>query len=402
MNRNIELLYQLAGKPSRRIIGLMSGTSLDGLDVALCEVSGSGETTKVTLQNFETVIYTDDIKAEIRQVFAKQTIDFQHLALLNEWIGILHAGMILDCLGKWRVPASEVDLIASHGQTVLHAPKVLHALEKFPNATLQIGDGDHIAVGTGIITLSDFRQKHLAAGGEGAPLAVYGDYYIFGRKGENRIMLNLGGIANFTYLPASMNPEEVFVTDTGAGNTLIDAFTRLNYPERACDRDAELARQGSVNQDLLAALKSDRFFRQSFPKTTGPELFSIEYVRHAQESSNTKNISAHDLLATLTRFSAETIAEAILKCAHGTERSIADFHIYMSGGGMHNPLLTGWLKELLGCRFSRTDALGISGDAKEAVLFAILANESVSGGKSDFGSRKGIPSVALGKISFPS
>ncbi len=385
----------------------MSGTSLDGLDVALCELSGAGESTKVKLLNFETLDYTDDIKAEIRKIFAQKTINFQHLALLNEWIGILHAEMILTCLKRWNIAAHEVDLIASHGQTVMHAPASLHGLEKFPNATLQIGDGDHIAVKTGIITISDFRQKHLAAGGEGAPLAVYGDYFIFGKFNENRIMLNMGGIANFTYLPASMNPESVFVTDTGTGNTLLDAFTRLAFPNRAYDKDAEIARQGSVNQALLTALKSDNFFRQPFPKTTGPELFSIDYVRHAQKLSRTENISVNDLLATLTRFSAETIADAILGCIastqiSSTQHSIADFNIYMSGGGMHNPLLVEWLQELLPCRFLKTDALGISGDAKEAVLFAILANETVAGGQSDFGARKGIPSVSMGKISFPS
>ena len=385
----------------------MSGTSLDGLDVALCELSGAGETTKVKLLNFETLDYTDDIKTEIRKVFAQKTINFQHLALLNEWIGILHAEMILTCLKRWNIAAHEVDLIASHGQTVMHAPASLHGLEKFPNATLQIGDGDHIAVKTGIITISDFRQKHIAAGGEGAPLAVYGDYFIFGKFNENRIMLNMGGIANFTYLPASMDPESVFVTDTGTGNTLLDAFTRLAFPNRAYDKDAEIARQGSVNQELLTALKSDNFFRQPFPKTTGPELFSIDYVRHAQKLSRTENISVNDLLATLTRFSAETIADAILGCIastqiSSTQHSIADFNIYMSGGGMHNPLLVAWLQELLPCRFLKTDALGISGDAKEAVLFAILANETVAGGQSDFGARKGIPSVSMGKISFPS
>lgn len=402
MNKNLAALYRLAQKPSRRIIGLMSGTSMDGLDVALCELSGAGETTRVKLLNFKTVDYTDDIKTEIRKIFAKQTIDFQHLALLNEWIGMLHAEMILDCLKVWNIAASDIDLIASHGQTVMHAPKILHGQKKFPNATLQIGDGDHIAVKTGIITISDFRQKHIAAGGEGAPLAVYGDFFIFGKRGENRIMLNMGGIANFTYLPASMNPEEVFVTDTGTGNTLIDAFTRLHFPDLAYDKDAEIAKQGSVNQALLAALKLDRFFHQPFPKTTGPELFSIDYVRRAQTTSDTNNISAHDLLATLTRFSAETIAEAIHKCVSGTQHNINDFYIYTSGGGMHNPLLISWLKELLPCPFLKTDVLGISGDAKEAVLFAILANETVSGGESNFGSRKGIPSVAMGKISFPS
>ena len=402
MNKNLQSLYQIAQKPSRKIIGLMSGTSMDGLDVALCEISGAGESTQVTLLNFDTVDYSEEIKAEIRKVFAKQTIDFQHLALLNEWIGVLHANMILDCLQRWNVAVDEVDLVASHGQTVMHAPKILHNQEKFPNATLQIGDGDHIAVKTGIITLSDFRQKHLAAGGEGAPLAVYGDYFIFGKKGENRIMLNMGGIANFTYLPATMNPEEVFVTDTGTGNTLLDAFTRQYFPEKAYDKNAEIARQGAVNQFLLDELKSDSFFKTAFPKTTGPELFSIDYVKKAQAKSNTEQISVNDLLATLTRFSAETIAEAVNFTVNNTNISIQNFNVYMSGGGMHNPLLVSWLKELLPCNFLKTNDLGISGDAKEAVLFAILANETVSGGESDFGSRRGIPSVSMGKISFPS
>jgi anhydro-N-acetylmuramic acid kinase len=402
MNKNLQNLYQIAQKPSRKIIGLMSGTSMDGLDVALCEISGAGESTEVKLLNFDTVDYSDEIKTEIRKVFAKQIIDFQHLALLNEWIGVLHANMILDCLNRWDISADEVDLVASHGQTVMHAPKILHNQDKFPNATLQIGDGDHIAVKTGIITLSDFRQKHLAAGGEGAPLAVYGDYFIFGKKGENRIMLNMGGIANFTYLPSTMNPEEVFVTDTGTGNTLIDAFTRYYFPEKAYDKDAEIARQGFVNQALLDELKSDDFFKGVFPKTTGPELFSIEYVKKAQAKSNTEHISVNDLLATLTRFSAETIAEAVNFTINNTSFSVKDFDVYMSGGGMHNPLLVSWLKELLPCNFLKTNDLGISGDAKEAVLFAILANETVSGGESDFGSRRGIPSVSMGKISFPS
>jgi anhydro-N-acetylmuramic acid kinase len=401
MNKNIERLYQLSQNPNRKIIGLMSGTSLDGLDVALCEIASSGETTKVKLLNIKTVDYDDDIKFQIRKVFAKKTVDFQHLALLNEWIGSLHAQMILSCLALWKIQPNEVDLIASHGQTVMHAPKALHRQEKFPNATLQIGDGDHIAVATGIITVSDFRQKHVAAGGEGAPLAVYGDYFIFGQLGENRIMLNMGGIANFTYLPATMQAESVFVTDTGTGNTLIDAYTRLNFPDLAFDKDARIASQGSVSPSLLAALKRDPFFSQPLPKTTGPELFSLDYLRAAQEQSQTQLLSVYDVLSTLTRFSAETIAQAILECMTKAGIAISEFKIYMSGGGAHNPLLVGWLKELLPCEFLRTDDLGISGDAKEAVLFAILANETVAGGKSDFGTRRGIPSVSMGKISFP-
>jgi anhydro-N-acetylmuramic acid kinase len=402
MNRNIQALCAVASKPSRRIIGLMSGTSMDGLDVALCQISGAGENTQLRLERFATVDYDDSIKAEIRTVFAKKTVDFQHLALLNGWLAALHAGMVLDCLHHWGVAPAEVDAIASHGQTVMHAPQALHGLAKFGNATLQIGDGDHLAVKTGILTLSDFRQKHIAAGGEGAPLAVYGDYFIFGKKGEHRLLLNMGGIANFTYLPASMRAEEVFVTDTGTGNTLIDACTRAHFPALAFDRDAALAQQGQVSGPLLEALKSHAFFAQPFPKTTGPELFNLDYLWAAQQTSGTQALSAHDVLATLTRFSAETIADAVHKCVARAGLPIADFHVYMSGGGMHNPLLVRWLQALLPCPFARTDTLGISGDAKEAVLFAILANETLAGGRSDFGTRRGIPSVAMGKISFPS
>ena len=301
-----------------------------------------------------------------------------------------------------------VDLIASHGQTVFHAPKILHGLEKFPNATLQIGDGDHIAVKTGIITLSDFRQKHCAAGGEGAPLAVYGDYLIFSKSGEDRILLNMGGIANFTYLAGNLDANEVFATDTGTGNTLIDAYVK-KYFDLPYDEDAKIASKGKVNQSLLNALKSNKFFQKPFPKTTGPELFNLEYLADAQNQSNTKNLSHEDILATLCRFSAETIAEAILQLmANNTNSHLGQSdgsvggNIYGSGGGVHNPLIMRYLQELLpNCDFKKTDDLGISGDAKEAVLFATLANEAVAGGRTDFGSRKGVPSVSMGKISFP-
>ena len=400
MNKNIESLYQLAQKPTRTIVGLMSGTSLDGLDVALCKISGTGTNTVVQLKEFTTIPYSETVKNEIRKVFAKKTIDFQHLTLLNEWIGMLHADIVLDCLQQWNCKASEVDLIASHGQTVMHTPKSLHQQTEFPNATLQIGDGDHIAVRTGIITVSDFRQKHLAAGGEGAPLAVYGDYFLFGNENENRIMLNIGGIGNFTYLPKNQDPELVFVTDTGTGNTLLDAFTKLHYPELSYDKEAQIAQKGQINLRLLEVLKNHPFFKGPYPKTTGPELFNLEYVQKAIVESKTQELSVEDILATLTRFSAETIAEAILFVLKQNEAA-EDSTVYVSGGGLHNPLLMSYLQELLPCTIKSTSELAIAGDAKEAILFAILANETVAGGNTNFGSVKGIPSVNMGKISFP-
>jgi anhydro-N-acetylmuramic acid kinase len=398
MNIQIQHLYELAQRPERRIIGLMSGTSMDGLDVALCRIKGFGAQTDVSLTHFETVPYTDDLKAEIRKVFAKKEIDFQHLCLLNTWIGQLHGQMVTDCLSRWNLTATDVDLVASHGQTVFHAPKSQHRLDNFPNATLQIGDGDHVAVTTGIITLSDFRQKHIAKGGEGAPLAVYGDYFIFSKKDENRLMLNMGGIANFTYLPGNLNAEEVFTTDTGPGNTLIDAFTRKLF-NKPYDADGRFAANGTVNRDLLQMLKKDSFFKAPFPKTTGPEVFNAEYVQRARQLSQTdEHLTPEDLIATLTRFSAETIVEAIQKVIKPGE----PYTVYRSGGGMHNPVLTGAISELLpGFRFANTDELGISGDAKEAILFAVLANEAVAGGFTSFGNRQGVPTVSMGKVSFP-
>lgn len=396
MNTNIAQLYSIAQKKSKLIIGLMSGTSLDGLDIALCRFTGSGLDTKIEVLQFETAVYNDDFKQEVSSIFSKKNIDLEKLCLLNAWIATVHANMINTCLKKWNVPNKTVDIIASHGQTIYHAPQKLHQQRKFSNATLQIGDGDHIAVQTGIITISDFRQKNIAAGGEGAPLAVYGDYLLFSKKNENRIMLNIGGIANYTFLSGSLDTLQIFTTDTGPGNTMMDAYVRKHFSETAYDKDALIAKQGSIQKELLQALKQHSFFEQSFPKTTGPELFNLEYLLQAQTNSNTTNINHFDVMATLNRFTAETIVAAIT-----TTINESDLVIYTSGGGMHNPLLMQHLQELLpNCIFKTTTDLNINPDAKEAILFAILANESISGSTTCF-SNSNIPNVSMGKISFP-
>jgi anhydro-N-acetylmuramic acid kinase len=289
--------------------------------------------------------------------------------------------------------------MASHGQTIYHAPKILHQREKFSNATLQIGDGDHLAMRTGIITLSDFRQKHVAAGGEGAPLAVYGDYLIFSSALENRIMLNIGGIANFTFLPSNFDSTTVFSTDTGTGNTMMDQYIQAHFPGKHYDENAAIASQGTVNQLLLHTLLDNAFFKAGFPKTIGPELFNLEYLKMAMEKCGVAGLSHGDILATLNAFSANTIVDALKRTMGGHE----NFTVYVSGGGMHNPLLMQNIKSLLPTlSFKNTSELSINPDAKEAVLFAVLANETVSGGKTGPSNMKqGIPSVSMGKISFP-
>lgn len=398
MNSNWKKIFQILEKQERLIIGLMSGTSLDGLDIALCAIRGSGAETKVRVLEFATIPYENALKAEVKSIFSRRDADLQMVCLMNEKIGLLHAGMILEALISWGRRPEEVDVIASHGQTIFHAPASLHGLAAYPNATLQIGDGDHIAVKTGIITISDFRQKHIAAGGEGAPLAVYGDYLLFSKKGEDRIMLNIGGIANFTYLPADNDASKVFSTDVGPGNTLMDQFIQKHYEGLYFDENAAIASTGEVNGNLLAALMQATFLKADFPKTTGPELFNLPYLEEAQERSGTKGLRKEDILATLCRFSATVIVAAVEKCFGQAETP----SIFMSGGGMHNPLLVAALRSgLPNAAFYTTDDLDINPDAKEAVLFAVLANETLVGQKTNFGNREGVPSVTMGKICLP-
>jgi len=398
MNQQIKKLYEISQKENRLIVGLMSGTSLDGLDVALCRVFGNGKMTKIDCLQFETVEYDEDFKKKVRRVFAKETVDFPYLCLLNEYIGRFHAELVLNCLQKWEINTEDVDLIASHGQTVMHVPSHQHDIEDMKNGTLQISDGDQIAFNTGIITVSDFRQKHIAAGGEGAPLALYGDAILFGNSGRDRIMLNIGGIANFTFLPASGNKSELFVTDTGPGNTLLDAYCK-KYLSTNFDKDSLLAKKGVLNEELLKLLKSQPFFNLPFPKTTGPEIFNLTFIEKTLKiPSDPQEINHFDVLATLTKFSADTISEGITKMINSSS-----IEIFLSGGGAHNPLLVSMLEANLPyCKFQKSDVLGVGVDAKEAILFALLANELVSGNlEKSLNHNSNFPNITMGKISFP-
>ena len=394
MNQNISHLYKIAQKDERLIIGLMSGTSLDGLDIALCNFTGSGLQTEMKLIQFETVCYDEDFKREIKTIFSKKNIELQKLTLLNAWVGLQHGKMVNNFLQKWNIKSEDVDIIASHGQTIYHAPKTLHGLSTFGNATLQIGDGDHIAVTTGIITLSDFRQKNIAAGGQGAPLAVYGDFLLFSKAGEDRILLNIGGIANFTFLPGYKNSSNILCTDVGPGNTIMDAYIQQQFPGKYFDVNATVALQGKIDELLLSALKEHAFFKSDFPKTTGPEVFNLNYLMDALQKSNTKNLSTYDVMATLNKFSADMIVAAF--AASIKNKNVV---VYSSGGGMRNPLLMQNIKDQLpDISFKTTDDLNINPDAKEAILFALLANEALCGGEINFG--KAAPSVSMGKVSF--
>ena len=397
MNKWVEKLHHLANRKERMIIGLMSGTSLDGLDIALCRLTGAGVHTRLSLVHFATKPYSELFRRRIRMVFAKQMIDQQVLSGLHAWVGQVHGALVNEALEDWRIAPGEVDLVASHGQTVYHAPQHLIGNTDYPNSTLQIGDGDHVAVTTGIMTVSDFRQKHVAAGGEGAPLAAYGDYLLFTSEQETRVLLNIGGIANFTFLPPSGSDQRCFATDVGPGNTLMNQYIQTRMGKEM-DEQGRLAATGVVNIPLLQALLNHDFFDRPFPKTTGPELFNLDYLVDAQRISQTRDLPDADVMATLCAFSAEAIVASVQQLLDG----INDLHVYVSGGGLHNPTLMQRIKEGLADQFVLPfDKLGLQPDAKEAALFALLANETVAGCPTNVRTLVNAPAVCMGKISFP-
>ena len=388
MNANIEALYRISGKSERTILGLMSGTSLDGLDIAVCTFLGSGTHTKLNVTHYTTVPYTEDFKAAIRKIFSIRTVDLEAVTLLNAHIARIHASMVLSALESWKLSASSIDVIASHGQTIYHAPKFLHPTSGYGNATLQIGDGDILSAGTGVITISDFRQKHIAAGGEGAPLALYGDTILFSSETENRILLNMGGIANFTYLPAGQTTD-IISTDVGPANTLIDSYIKANYNGLSYDANGEIASSGTINETFVNAVLAHPFFNAAFPKTIGPELFNQDFIANALKTAGIVSMAHQDMVASLSYITARVIADGIYKVAGDTTKNIV---MYASGGGIHNAYIMQQLQNLCpSASFKNLETLGVHPDAKEAVLFAVLANEALAGS----------PALSMGKISFP-
>lgn len=397
MNVQIEKLYRISNKAHRLIIGLMSGTSLDGLDIALCKITSSGTDTKLELLAFDTFDYEEEFRFNVRKIFAKKEINQQEFSGIHAFVALTHADLINQALEKWKISADDVDLIASHGQTVYHAPQILTKDFTLPNSTLQIGDGDHIASKTGIITISDFRQKHIAAGGEGAPLAAYGDYLLFTDEVENRILLNIGGISNFTFLPNKNSNLQAFATDLGPGNTMMNQFMHQHFGLEM-DKDAEIASKGNINAGLLNALLEEEFLALDFPKTTGPELFNLNYLSNQLHKIGLLDLSSEDIMATLNAFSVQAIIAGILKVTTGLERVA----VYVSGGGLHNPLLMENIKKgLPDYKIHSIQAIEMNPDAKEACLFALLANETIAGSPDNVNNIKDSPAVCMGKISLP-
>ena len=390
MNQSLISLQKISGKPVRTILGLMSGTSADGLDMALVECSGFGLETRINILKYGSVAFPEHISDRLSSLLFDGDATQEHVLMLQSELEDVWVSTINRQLNDWGVSSAEIDMIASHGQTVLHVPSE----ESHRAATWQLVDGDYLAAKTGVLTVSDFRKKHIAAGFDGAPLAPLGERLLVDDEHTPCILLNLGGIANITFLENSGGRVTLpFSTDTGPANTLIDAAVKHFFPAKKYDESGKLAASGTVRVDLLEKLKTHPFFQKKSPKSTGPEEFSFEWVQSLMKKTGGK-CSEEDLVATLTRFSAWSVAREI-------SQQIGDhnMNIYASGGGVHNRTLLEMIRsELPDCKLLTSDALGIPADAKEAILFAVFANELVAGSgwlKPD-GSR-----FTLGKVSFP-
>ena len=377
-------LYELRARPRRRVIGLLSGTSADGTDAALCELEGAGESTRLLSATFVTTPFPRPLR---ERIFRLAQADATELCDLDMLLGAAFADAALEVCQAAGVRIEDVDLIGSHGQTAVHHPRSAGHL----GATLQIGEAAVIAERTGCPVVSDFRVRDVAAGGEGAPLVPLVDYLLFRKPGVRRALQNIGGIANVTLVGERLSDLVAF--DNGPGNMPLDAVARAaSAGAEAFDAGGLRAARGAIDAALLAELHRHPYLSQPLPKSTGRETFGKDFVNPMLARFGGR---LDDLLATLTRFVAEAIARSYREAmpAPPTE-------VYVSGGGALNRTLMGHLAALLAPVPVATSAsLGVDPEAKEAIAFAVLASETV------FGHAGNIPSVTgaagprvLGKI----
>lgn len=343
-------------EPGTLFLGLMSGTSMDGIDAALVTF-GDHECDVLSVCGVD---YPDELRKELlaasRQP-ASCTID--KIGQLDQWVGECFRDAAIELLEQSNYNASSIAAIGSHGQTLRHQPRAARPF------SMQIGDPNIIALGTGIRTVADFRRRDIAAGGEGAPLAPAFHRWLFADASRNRAVLNIGGIANVTMLPSSGSPVTGF--DTGPGNSLMDSWVRSHRGE-AYDTDGAWSRSGQVNEPLLGIMLADPYFELPPPKSTGFEYFNGSWVRAKIGASSQPDVPIADVQSTLCELSARTIATSILRFSPDIDE------VLVCGGGVHNTDLIDRLRSYLsGVAVQGTDVYGLHPDWVEAAAFAWLA-----------------------------
>lgn len=368
------MLSDLIQKEEKLVIGLMSGTSADGVDAVLCRITGHGLATKVQQLAFVSPPYSKEVHDRILQIAEGSFGGAKELCLMNFYLTELFAEACLSLCEKAGVDPSMIDLIGTHGQTVFHIPEAQQYLGRPIRATLQIGDPSLLCEKIGAVTVSDFRVRDMAAGGLGAPLVPYTEYILYGDPKLNVGLQNIGGIGNITILPAGCSLEDLTAFDTGPGNMVMDAITtKITNGRQHFDAGGKIAGSGHMNESLLSYLMKDPYLRQAPPKTTGREYYGEEYVSSIWKQADLLGLAPEDVLSTVTMFTAESIAYAIRHwCPVCPDRLI------VGGGGSLNPTLMDFIRARLPeVAVMTNEDLGLDSSAKEAVAFALLANETI-------------------------
>ena len=390
-------LERIRKKKSLRVIGLMSGTSADGMDAALTEIADSGTDTRVRMLAFVSLPYPDEIRREILRLASGTEGGSRDLCLFSFLMGELGLEACRAVCGEAGLSPEEIDLVGSHGQTLYHLPEAQLYAGRMVRGTLQMGEASVIAEGLGCPVVSDFRVRDLAAGGQGAPLVPYSEYLIYRRTDRTVGLQNIGGIGNLTVLPKGAGPEKTVAFDTGPGNMVMDQIVeRLTEGARRYDEDGAIAAQGQCSEILLNWLLSDPWLKMPPPKSTGREVYGVHYVDRMMEKGRELELSGVDILATATRFTAACIGIAVRELC-----PVAPDELIVGGGGSRNPTLIRDIRKELSIPVKLNEDLGLNSDAKEAIAFAILANECIRGQANNMPSVTGAAHpVVMGKISL--
>jgi len=360
-------MSKTAARSPRRVVGLMSGTSADGVDAAIVNFIPRG---KPVLAAFATYPYSPAVRRRVLEISRAERVSLDELVHLDFLLGEIFAQAVIAVARDARIALGSIDLVGSHGQTVRHLPEGAKFCGRFIRGTLQIGQAAVIAERTGITTVADFRPRDIAAGGLGAPLVPYTDWLMFTDRRLTRAVQNIGGIANVTYLPAGGGAGEIVAFDTGPGNMIIDYLVAaITGGRKRFDRGGRIGAAGKVHRPTLRGLMKMAYFRRTPPKATGRELFGADFAEKLLLRARDDGLSDADIVATATAFTAASIADAynrhLPKCPD---------EVILCGGGARNPLLVARLEDRLGgVKIMASDALGIDPDAKEAVSFAMLA-----------------------------
>lgn len=371
----LEPVREYAARASRLVVGLMTGTSGDAVDAALVRFEGDGLEARHALLAWRESPLEPELRREVLDVAAAETLAPERLMRLDAALGERYAAAVLELLAAAGADPRAVSAVGSHGQTVRHVPRHDGGGQAL---TLQIGSAAVLAERTGIPVVSDFRARDTAAGGEGAPLVPLADWWLFRSETESRVLLNLGGMANVTHLPAGAAPGAVRAFDTGPGNAVLDALVeRLSGGARLRDEDGALAARGAPHAALLAELLADPFFDLEPPRSTGRERFGRAYADRLLAAGRALGLGDADLLATATALTAASVAAGIARFL--VPRGGVDA-VYASGGGVRNRALVAELgRRLVPARLEPLESLGVPPEAKEALAFAFLAHLTLCG-----------------------